>query len=110
MSDDQKAVYKEKAKGGDVQIAKRSCGAKVDTATNKPPGSRSGLFTSQGVPTSLYEQERKEKTKELTNMRLRIANLVQKLPLMTGMQILHENCEKYLIFFINTSKRLLCFM
>lgn len=71
MSDDDKEYYKEKAKGS---------GVKVSRSGSKP----SGLLTSQGVPCSVYEQEDKEKHMAIENMRRRVGEMVQKIPLMKG--------------------------
>lgn len=80
MTDDEKAPYKEKAKSGEVKIPKRNC---ASSASNQPVN-RSGLYTSQGVPVSLYEEEAKAKLMETENMRRRIGNMIQQVPLMTG--------------------------
>lgn len=76
MSDDDKAHYKQKAKGGAVKIPRRN------NATKTNPSS--SLLTSQGVPVSLYEQEQRDKEIELEKMRRRIDRMVQEIPLLTG--------------------------
>lgn len=76
MSDDEKAYYKDKAKGGEVKIPKPRAQSK-STSTNQ-------LYTTQGVPVALYDEERRNKEQEKENMRKRIASMIQQLPLMTG--------------------------
>lgn len=72
MSDSEKEYYKKKAKGGEVKVSR-----------NKP-ATRAGQLTAQGVPCSLVEQQEREKRMAIENMRRRIGEMVQKVPLMTG--------------------------
>lgn len=79
MSEGDKAYYKEKAKGGDMRLAKRPSGS--------VGGSSGGgiKFTSQGVPVDAYERQQKEQKHADEIMRRRIGTLIQNVPLMTGM-------------------------
>lgn len=80
MSDDDKVYYREKAKGGEVKIPKpRSAN---NSSSNS--GKSTGLFTTQGIPVALYDEQQRREKEELENMRKRIGKMVQQLPLMTG--------------------------
>lgn len=70
MSDDEKAYYKEKAKSDNVRI----------------PKPRFNSYKSQDASVSTYEQKAMEKKKQTEYMRLRIGNMIQQIPLMTGMK------------------------
>lgn len=80
MTDDQKAYYKEKAKGGDYKIPGRA-----------PMGNRQEIFTSQGIPLSQIEREERLKKEAEEKMRRRIDHMIQTIPLMTGMFIFMFN-------------------
>lgn len=80
MSEDDKAYYKEKAKGGEVRIAKRPSGGA--NGGNNNGGNR---YTSHGVPVQAYEREERQKKHEEETMRIRIGSLIQEIPLLTGM-------------------------
>lgn len=71
MSDDEKAYYKEKAKGGENRISRR-------------PAVNAVQLTSHGVPVSLYEKEERERKNEEENMRRRVGLMIQSIPLFTG--------------------------
>lgn len=74
MSVDEKAYYKAKSKGGGVKIPRRN-------AINV------GQLTSQGVPVSVYEQEERKRINEEENMRRRVGQMIQSIPLLTGKHI-----------------------
>ncbi|XP_031619145.1 protein maelstrom homolog [Contarinia nasturtii] len=76
MSEDEKAYYKQKAKGGDMKIPRRN-------NNNTKTSDSSSLLTSHGVPVIVYEQVEREKQMELENMRRRIGSMVQRMDLMT---------------------------
>lgn len=78
MSDDDKAYYREKAKGGKVKIPKPRSANNSSQPT--------GLFTTHGVPVALYDEQQRREKEETENMRKRIGKMVQQLPLMTGTQ------------------------
>lgn len=80
MSEDEKAYYKEKAKGGEVKIPRKS-GA--NRAKSGGGDSGSGIKTSHGISVSAYEQEERQKKIEEENMRRRISSMIQHVPLMT---------------------------
>lgn len=71
MSDDEKAYYKEKSKGGENRMSRR-------------PSVNTGQLTSYGVPVSLYDKEERERKNEEENMRRRIGSMIQSIPLFTG--------------------------
>lgn len=71
MSEDDKAYYKEKSKGGDVKVSRR-------------PTANTGQLTTQGLPVALYEREEREKKHEEERMRRRVGSMVQRIPLLTG--------------------------
>lgn len=75
MSDDEKAYYKEKAKGGEIKVPKPRSSAS-STSTH--------LYTTHGVPVSMYEDEERIAKENVEMMRKRIGKMIQELPLMTG--------------------------
>lgn len=85
MSDDDKTYYKEKAMGqNNVRIPRRSCGTSIASAEILL-SNRSISYQNQNAAVSLYEQKAKEKKRQTEYMRLRIGNMLQRIPLMTGM-------------------------
>lgn len=82
MTDDEKARYKDKAKGGNIRIARRPA---IDGDAGENGNNRSGLLTSQGIPVSTYDREKREKEQETKRMHRRIDNMINRdVPLMTG--------------------------
>lgn len=79
MPEDERACYKQKAKGGEVKVPRRN---NANAKTNNYHCS--SLLTAQRVPVSVYEQEAREKEMKVKNMRRRIDNMIQEVPLMTG--------------------------
>lgn len=69
MSEDDKAYYKEKAKGADMRNSRRA---------------PIGPLTTQGVPVASYDREVREKKHEEEIMRRRIGLMVQRVHLLTG--------------------------
>lgn len=79
MSDEDKAYYKAKAKGGEVRIPKRpgiSTGGAGDSGGNR--------LTSHGVPVEIYEREQRQLKSEEENMRRRIGAMIQSISLTNG--------------------------
>lgn len=85
MSDDDKAYYKEKAKGGEVKVARPRAAANS--------ASSSQLYTTQGVPIAFYEEKERKEKKDLENMRKRIGSMIQQIPLMTGALLNQKQTE-----------------
>lgn len=84
MSEDDKAYYKQKAKGGEVRIPKPNRSAGSASGGGSGGGAKVTRYTSQGVPVEAYERDEKERKRADEKMRLRVASLIQKVPLMTG--------------------------
>lgn len=99
MPDDDKVYYREKAKGGEVKIPKPRS-ANSSSNSSKP----TGLFTTQGVPVALYDEQQRREKEELENMRKRIGKMVQELPLMTGTLTKNKNDSIKLNFFFRAMK------
>lgn len=82
MTDDEKARYKDKAKGGNIRITRRPAN---DGDGDENGNTRSGLFTSQGIPVATYDREKREMEQETKRMHRRIDNMLHRdVPLMTG--------------------------